>query len=115
MASPSAQVFAREAATATSAMDGRVPEEEHTTTNGRSLFILSLLLCILIGVFFRSILPRLPRLVLRGRLRVKRLGLRGVRGIEWRSNGFKSRRQFNGQAGDGLVASRFQLCRAAYR
>ncbi|UZJ56701.1 hypothetical protein CBS101457_006021 [Exobasidium rhododendri] len=46
--------------------------------------------------FFRSILPRIPSLFLRGRLRVQRIGVRGIRGIEWRSKGFgKSRLSVN--------------------
>lgn len=49
---------------------------------------------ILLGIitlfFFRSILPRIPRLFFRGRLRIKRIGLRGIRGIEWQTQGFNS-------------------------
>ncbi|CAD6932138.1 unnamed protein product [Tilletia controversa] len=43
-------------------------------------------------LFCRSILPRLPRIVFRGRLRIRRVGLRGVRGLEWSSKGFVSTR-----------------------
>lgn len=38
--------------------------------------------------FFRSILPRLPRILFRGKLRIRRAGIRGIRGIEYRSKGF---------------------------
>ncbi len=48
-------------------------------------FIFGLLLT---AVFFRSVLPRLPRILFRGKLRIKRVGLRGIRGIEYRSKGF---------------------------
>lgn len=40
------------------------------------------------AIFFRSILPRLPRILFRGKLRIKRAGIRGIRGIEYRSKGF---------------------------
>ncbi|SPO27179.1 uncharacterized protein UTRI_10641_B [Ustilago trichophora] len=44
-------------------------------------------LCIT-AIFFRSLLPRLPRILFRGKLRIKRAGIRGIRGIEYRSKGF---------------------------
>ncbi|GAC93156.1 potential mitochondrial protein Fmp27 [Pseudozyma hubeiensis SY62] len=48
-------------------------------------FLFGLLFTVL---FFRSILPRLPRILFRGKLRIKRAGIRGIRGIEYRSKGF---------------------------
>ncbi|PWZ01312.1 hypothetical protein BCV70DRAFT_158220, partial [Testicularia cyperi] len=45
---------------------------------------------VITAIFFRSILPRLPRIFFRGKLRVQRAGLRGIRGIEYRSKGFHS-------------------------
>lgn len=77
----------------------------------QSQYFLSIFLLLLSTfLFFRSILPRIPRLFLRGPLRVKRVGLRGIRGIEWRSNGFPSNSNsaecFNGErdyGNDGLI------------
>ncbi|GAK65420.1 uncharacterized protein PAN0_008c3637 [Moesziomyces antarcticus] len=40
------------------------------------------------ALFFRSVLPRLPRILFRGKLRIRRAGIRGIRGIEYRSKGF---------------------------
>ncbi|KAJ1599133.1 hypothetical protein NDA14_002572 [Ustilago hordei] len=40
------------------------------------------------AIFFRSLLPRLPRVLFRGKLRIRRVGIRGIRGIEYRSKGF---------------------------
>uniref|UniRef100_V5E3D0 Uncharacterized protein n=1 Tax=Kalmanozyma brasiliensis (strain GHG001) TaxID=1365824 RepID=V5E3D0_KALBG len=48
-------------------------------------FLIGLLLT---AIFFRSVLPRLPRILFRGKLRINRAGLRGIRGIEYRSKGF---------------------------
>ncbi|SJX62420.1 uncharacterized protein SRS1_13267 [Sporisorium reilianum f. sp. reilianum] len=48
-------------------------------------FLLGLLLT---ALFFRSVLPRLPRILFRGKLRINRAGIRGIRGIEYRSKGF---------------------------
>ncbi|SNX85612.1 uncharacterized protein MEPE_04321 [Melanopsichium pennsylvanicum] len=48
-------------------------------------FVLGLLIT---AIFFRSLLPRLPRVLFRGKLRIQRAGLRGIRGIEYRSKGF---------------------------
>ncbi|CDR98696.1 hypothetical protein [Sporisorium scitamineum] len=48
-------------------------------------FLLGLFLT---AIFFRSVLPRLPRIFFRGKLRIKRAGIRGIRGIEYRSKGF---------------------------
>ncbi|KAN0066097.1 Protein SABRE [Thecaphora frezii] len=52
------------------------------------IFWTVLVLVLLTGLFFRSVLPRMPQLFLRGRLRINRIGIRGVRGVEWRSRGF---------------------------
>ena len=65
------------------------------TSNGGSITVARVLLTLLIlliltGLFFRSVLPRVPRIFLRGRLRINRAGIRGIRGIEWRSRGFKT-------------------------
>ncbi|PWN35857.1 uncharacterized protein FA14DRAFT_160841 [Meira miltonrushii] len=61
--------------------------------DGGNVWRLSLTI-VLLGIitlfFFRSILPRIPRLFFRGRLRIKRIGLRGIRGIEWQTQGFNS-------------------------
>ncbi|TKY87814.1 hypothetical protein EX895_003395 [Sporisorium graminicola] len=48
-------------------------------------FLLGLFLT---AIFFRSLLPRLPQILFRGRLRIRRVGVRGIRGIEYRSKGF---------------------------
>lgn len=64
-------------------------EEARSSSARMPTYILTLIVSTLvIAIFFRSILPRIPRFFLRGRLRIKRIGLRGVRGIEWRSKGF---------------------------
>lgn len=54
-------------------------------------------------LFFRSVLPRIPRLFFRGRLRIKRAGLRGIRGIEWRSCGINRDSSYSAQDHDGLI------------
>ncbi|CAO1616639.1 unnamed protein product [Sympodiomycopsis kandeliae] len=78
-------------------------------------YYLTLGLCLLTAfLFVRSVLPRIPRLFLRGRLRVRRIGLRGARGIEWRARGHKSSKKgstdssrasstSSSSASDGLV------------
>jgi hypothetical protein len=73
-----------------------------------SSLLVTLVLCLLAALVLRTVLPRLPRLLFRGRLRVRRAGLRGVRGIEWRQNGFVRKRSATGTAvgareDDGLV------------
>ncbi|KAE8231965.1 hypothetical protein CF326_g3008 [Tilletia indica] len=47
---------------------------------------------VIFWLFCRSVLPRIPRILFRGRLRIRRVGLRGVRGLEWSSKGFVSAR-----------------------
>lgn len=58
-----------------------------TTFSWQRVFT-SILAAAIAFLFLRSAVPRIPQLFLRGRLRVKRAGLRGVRGIEWHSSGF---------------------------
>ncbi|MCO5584896.1 hypothetical protein L7F22_038828 [Adiantum nelumboides] len=71
----------------------KMEDLQHQNKDGGNVWRFSLtiiLLAIITLFFFRSILPRIPRLFFRGRLRVKRIGLRGIRGIEWQTQGFNS-------------------------
>ncbi|KAK0552268.1 Protein SABRE [Tilletia horrida] len=71
----------------------------------RDTFVGALTTCailVLIWLFCRSALPRLPRILFRGRLRIRRVGVRGIRGLEWSSKGFvssKTKRRSGGANG----------------
>ncbi|KAJ9480159.1 Protein FMP27, mitochondrial [Pseudozyma hubeiensis] len=64
---------------------GPPPDVSYTVWRILGAFLVGLLFT---ALFFRSILPRLPRILFRGKLRIKRAGIRGIRGIEYRSKGF---------------------------
>lgn len=75
-----------------------------SSTSHTQSYLLILVLIASTVLFFTSILPRIPRLVLRGPLRIKRAGLRGIRGLEFSQNGFKSNSDSKGEKNkeDGL-------------
>lgn len=74
------------------------PRASTAVRSDYSYYITALLFLLTTWLFLRSVLPRIPRLFLRGRLRVRRVGLRGVRGVEWRANGYSASKTNSAQS-----------------
>ncbi|KAK0563331.1 Protein SABRE [Tilletia horrida] len=68
--------------------------------DGLPRVVTTLAFLVVVWLICRSALPRLPRVLFRGRLRIRRAGLRGVRGLEWSSKGFVSKRKGGNDRGD---------------
>ncbi|EPQ31935.1 uncharacterized protein PFL1_00134 [Pseudozyma flocculosa PF-1] len=85
--------------------DGPDAAARPSATSPWRVGLILVLLLVFTALFFRSVLPRVPRLFLRGRLRISRIGIRGVRGIEWRSKGFSG----DGDASHGQEDDQLQV------